>query len=1153
MLLPALVVSLFSISSHAVRQVPASTALHLQVPEGFTIERIAGPALLSYPMFGVQDDRGRLFVFESTEPNTMTTEEMLAKPSYHIRVLSDDDGDGDFDTSTIYADKLPFPKGGAFVDGSLFVAAAPHLLRLKDTDGDLIADERETVVTGWTLNVNGAALGGPFLGPDGWLYLTDARRGFRITRREGDTLEGKGARIWRVRPDGSGLEWIAGGGFDNSIELVFMPSGDTVGTMTYFLDPRDGLRDALMHWVEGGVYPKPNEVIAADKLTLTGDHLPPMTMLARVAPSGLVRYRGGALGAGFHGNLFSAQFNTGRIMRHVVAANGSTYRTEDLPFMTATSPDSHPTDVLQDADGSLIVIETGGWFIKGCPLSRVAKPEVAGGIYRIRKTDAAKVDDPRGARIPLAAMTPARLGGLLADPRPVVRDRAIERLVQVGEPAVAVLADVRRTASDPETRASAVFALHRIGSPAAREATRAALTDRDVAVKVAAARSIGLAKDAAALPALLRAVVTDAPAVRRQAATALEQIGDAQAVPALLKASQDPADRFVEHAVIHALIGLRASPPLITALSSSSANERRAALIALDQMSGPRSQDRPVLKQEHVQPFLASQDDALWRTGIWAAAHHPGWSDLIVTGVRARLDAPALSDADAAVLRDVMVSVCKDGAVQTFVAAGLAGARASLLMDVMQGCPVDKVPGAWVDALRPQLASPDPMVRARAMRLVAARRIEPLAGDLARMALDAAAPPAQRFEAMDALVLVRPALDAASFDWLVSQLDKAQPAPLRQQAAGILAQAALTDTQLVALATTQVAVADAFVLPRLVTAFDRSTSPAVGSALVKALEQSTDRLDVLSERDLAMRLAKFPEPVPSSAAPLMLALRQRQAARLKRLESIDAGLGRGDVDAGRRLFFGKATCSTCHAVGKQGAAFGPDLSNIGEIRARHDILEAILYPSASFAREYETWRVRTRTGENTGVIKEQLPDAVVIETGPGASLRIPRSSVVAVEPVEFSVMPPGLEALLTPTELANLIAYLEALPDPLDRKAEKDASEASELRHAGGRFGEPSLPSVQRDEDARTRRDVRDADRHFDVAIGIGQARDVARSLEHRDGTIAIEAHRIELQPVDRTLQLTDDRRLARLRHERRQAGELADQRSQQDVRIRQA
>jgi putative membrane-bound dehydrogenase-like protein len=1042
-LVTALVVSLLSVSSHAIRQT-APASLHLKVPDGFTIERIAGAELLSYPMFGVHDDRGRLFVFESTEPNTMTTEEMLAKPSYHIRVLQDVDGDGAYDTSTMYADKLPFPKGGAFVDGSLFVSAAPHLLRLKDTDGDLVADERETVLTGWTLNVNGAALGGPFLGPDGWLYLTDARRGFRITRKEGDTLEGKGARIWRVRPDGSGLQWVSGGGFDNAIEMVFMPSGDTVGTMTYFLDPRDGLRDALMHWVEGGVYPKPHEVIAADKLTLTGDYLPPMTMLARVAPSGLVRYRGSALGEGFHGNLFSAQFNTGRIMRHIVTPEGSTYRTEDLPFVTATTADSHPTDVLQDADGSLIVIETGGWFIKGCPLSRVAKPEVAGGIYRIRKAGAPRAIDARGQEIPFDTLTPARLGGLLADPRPVVRDRAIESLVRLGEAAVPTLASTRRLGSDVETRAAAVFALHRIGSATSREAVRTALADRHAVVRVAAARSVGLARDAAALPTLLKLVVTDEPSVRRQAATALEQLGEDAAVPALLKASQDPADRFVEHAVIHALIGLRQSAPLVSALASSSVHERRAALIALDQMPGPDRDSRPYLKQEHVRPFLSSADEGLWRTGIWAASHHPGWSDLIVTGVRARLDAAArpgespaarsLSAADATVLRDVMVSVCKDADVQAFVAAGLDGAHAALLSEVMQACPIEKMPAVWVSTLRTQLASPDAAVRARAMRLVAARRIEPLADDLARLASDAAVPDAQRFAALDALVLVRPALDARAFEWLTSRLDNDQPAPVRQQAAGILAQAALTDAQLITLADAQVATADTFILPRIVSAYDRSKSAAVGAALVKALERSTDRLDVLSEPDLAARLAKFPEPVPTNARPLLIALRQRQNARLKRLESIDASLGGGDIDAGRRLFFGKATCSTCHAVGKQGAAFGPDLSNIGEIRSRHDILEAILYPSASFAREYETWRVRTKSGENTGVIKEQLPDALVVETGPGASMRIPRSSVVAVEPVEFSAMPPGLEQILSPSELANLMAYLEALPDPWDRK-----------------------------------------------------------------------------------------------------------------------
>lgn len=1029
-LLPALAVSILSVSSHASRQEPA--ALNLRVPDGFTIERVAGPGLLSYPMFGVLDDAGRLFVFESTEPNTMTTEEMLAKPSYHIRVLEDVDDDGTYDRSTIYADKLPFPKGGAFVDGSLVVSAAPDVVRLKDTDGDLVADEREVIASGWTLNVNGAALGGPFRGPDGWLYLTDARRGFRITRKEGDTLEGKGARIWRMRPDGSGLEWIAGGGFDNAVEIAFMPSGDTIGTMTYFLDPRDGLRDALMHWVEGAVYPKPHDVIAADGLTLTGDYMPPMTTLARVAPSGLLRYRGDALGEGFHGNLFSAQFNTGRVMRHVVTPVGATYRTDDLPFVTATRPDSHPTDVLQDADGSLIVIETGGWFIKGCPLSRVAKPEVAGGIYRIRRAGASRIDDPRGRRLALGTLTPARLGGALADPRPVVRDDVIERLVRAGDAGVSVLADARRVGSDPETRAAAVFALHRVGTPRARTHVREALADRDPIVRIAAARATGLARDAAALPALLQAVTTDTPAVRRQSAIALEQIGRVEAVPALLKASRDAGDRFVDHAIVHALIVLRQTAPLVTALDSPSLAERRAALVALDQIG--RTAETPVLAMAQVRPFVSANDEATWRTGIWVASHHPGWSSLIVSGVRARLGAATLAEADRAMLRDVIVGVCADDEVQAFVAGALSGPQASLMSDVMQACPIAKMPEAWVAALRAQVASPDEAARARAMRLAAARRVESLAPDLSVVAADTSRPAVQRLDALGALVLITPALGPAHVTWLASRLGKDQPAPERQQAAGVLAQATLSDDQLVSLAATQVATADAFMLPRLVTAFDRSTSAAVGVALVRALEQATDRLDVISERDLAARLARFPEPVPSQAAPLMLALRQRQNARLKRLESIDATLAGGDVDAGRRLFFGKATCSTCHAVGRQGAAFGPDLSNIGEIRSRHDILEAILYPSASFAREYETWRVRTKTGENTGVIKEQLPDAIVMETGPGAAMRIPRMSVVAVEPVEFSVMPPGLEQMLTPTELADLMAYLEALPDPFDRR-----------------------------------------------------------------------------------------------------------------------
>lgn len=261
---------------------------------------------------------------------------------------------------------------------------------------------------------------------------------------------------------------------------------------------------------------------------------------------------------------------------------------------------------------------------------------------------------------------------------------------------------------------------------------------------------------------------------------------------------------------------------------------------------------------------------------------------------------------------------------------------------------------------------------------------------------------------------------------------------MRQRAARILTQAVLSETQLVALARDHVTGADAFLLPRLVEAFAGSTSVPVGRALVAALQMSPDRLDSLSEEDLSALLGGFPAEVQPAAAGLLQTLRGRQAERLARLQTVEATLGRGDIDTGRRLFFGRSLCSTCHAVGSNGSRFGPDLTSIGDIRSRHDIVEAILFPSASFAREYDTYRVRTSGAVHTGIVKDQLADAVVVEVGPETAIRVPRSEVVAIEPLTVSMMPPGLEQMLSATELADLVAFLESLPDPvvvLERQA----------------------------------------------------------------------------------------------------------------------
>jgi putative heme-binding domain-containing protein len=179
--------------------------------------------------------------------------------------------------------------------------------------------------------------------------------------------------------------------------------------------------------------------------------------------------------------------------------------------------------------------------------------------------------------------------------------------------------------------------------------------------------------------------------------------------------------------------------------------------------------------------------------------------------------------------------------------------------------------------------------------------------------------------------------------------------------------------------------------------------------------------------------------VQTAGASIIQILHEKQGKRLAELQNLQAQLANGEVGAGRTLFFGKALCSTCHAVIGQGGDFGPDLTNIGEIRSQHDILEAILYPSASFAREYESSKVVTNNTAYNGIIKQQLPETIMIETGPGIIVRISRNDVKTIEQQSISLMPPGLDKQLTLQEMSDLMAYLSSLPDGLGHLKQHDS------------------------------------------------------------------------------------------------------------------
>ncbi len=995
----------------------------IHVPNGFEVSLAAKPGLVTYPMFITFDDRGRLFVCESAGRN-IGDQEMEHQFEMRIRLLEDTDGDGVYDRSTIFADKISMTMGAQWYRGSLYVAAPPDVLRFEDTDGDGIADKREVVLTGWPLHSNGTTLHGPFLGPDGWMYLTYNLGRYNVKTKEGTTLQGPGGRVFRFRPDGSGLEWIIGGGYDNGIEMVFTDAGEMIGTMTYYTNPKLGERDALLHYVEGAVYPKVVPIV--NRYKRTGDLMPAMTKFARIAPSGLARYRGMSFGREYLGNLFSAQFNPHRVQRHIVARSGATFSTVDEDFLTSDDPDFHPTDVTEDADGSLLVVETGAWYLHSCPVSRIAKPEIKGAIYRVRRKGAPRSLDARGTALKLPSLQPAELARFLDDTQPAVRDRAADLLVQAGDASIASLTRVRETSASPGARAAAVFALGRIGQAAAPAAVRAALRDADFEVRIAAARMVGLARDHEAVPRLMEMVQKNEPAARRQAATALGQIGDPQAVMALLRAAANPVDRFLEHAIIYSLIQLRRPEPVIGALRGGNPATRKAALIALDQMDGSP------LRREQMAPNLRDRDAELRRAALWVVSRHPDWSGEVIRFIRTRLLQGEFSPAEAEAVRQTLVSFCGNAETQAMIGSLLTDRSASsrqqlFLIETIDQCSAPELPDSWKTALRQRLADSDATVRARVLALARARQIAGLDDDLERIAADPHESRDIRTAALSVLVTRRPALSATSFQFLLDLLRPDTDADLRQTASQILARARLNETQLLALARGSLPQADPLILPNLLDAFRGSQGPQVGKAVVDGLLSSSHPIDGISAERIPELLKGFPAPVQSAAQPLLARITKAKESRAARLKGLEPLLRGGSIDRGHEIFFGpKAGCSSCHTIMAQGGDVGPDLTGVGAIRSGIDLLEAVVYPSASFVPGHEVYRVETAKEVYTGVQGEGTPDAVLIISGPRDRVRIPRKEIRSIRPSTVSLMPDGFADNLTPRELSDLLAFLQA-------------------------------------------------------------------------------------------------------------------------------
>src|SRR6516165_7100889 len=473
------------------------------LPDGFDIELVAGPPLVNRPIVADFDEDGRLYVADSSGSNDPVKVQLEKKPHRIIR-LEDTDGDGKFDKSILFADKMMFPEGVMWLDGSVYVGAPPSIWKLTDTDGDGVADKREEWYKGKTLGGCANDIHGPYAGPDGWVYW--CKGGFEPQTIDLPGKKGfvsRAAHVMRCRPDGTGLEALMSGGMDNPVGLAWTPGGEMIFTTTFLQHPAGGKRDGLIHAVYGGVYGKDHAVIEGHPRT-SPQLMPVLDHLGAAAPCGLVRYESAAFGKEYKDNLFACCFNMRKVTRHVLTPDGATFKAVDSDFLVSDNRDFHPTDVIEDADGSLLVIDTGGWYKLCCPTSQLVRPDVLGAIYRSRRKSAAKVEDPRGQKLHWKEMSNESLAKLLGDARPAVRKRAVETLAAKGADAVPVLLELVANGRTTLARRNAIWTAVRIECPAAHAVVRRGLEDDDPTNRQAALHATSLLRDPGALATLIK-------------------------------------------------------------------------------------------------------------------------------------------------------------------------------------------------------------------------------------------------------------------------------------------------------------------------------------------------------------------------------------------------------------------------------------------------------------------------------------------------------------------------------------------------------------------------------------------------------------------------------------------------------------------------
>ncbi|WDE98900.1 c-type cytochrome [Lentisphaera profundi] len=368
---------------------PEESLKTIQVPEGYELQVVASEPMIQEPVDCVWDANGNLYVIEmSTYMQDADATGQFDRTS-RVMKLSDTDGDGKMDKSSVFIDGLLLPRMILPLDDRILICETNTLdiYAYRDTNNDGKADEKKIWYKGGPKQGNlEHQSSGLIWNLDNWIYITKGAKRFKIVDGEVITDErGSVNTQWGLGCDDDGHFSSGFSGREESFQYFQVP---TKYTRAKFPDELE--KDFNEVWPIDNI-PDSQGGLARIRKDNTLNHM--------TAACGHAVYRG-ELMPEFYGNYLICE-PVGRLVRMAKIDTSEGYRQLKNPypkseFIRATDANFRPVNLKTGPDGALYIvdmyrgiIQEGNWTAKGSYLRGVideyglAKNKKMGRIYRL--------------------------------------------------------------------------------------------------------------------------------------------------------------------------------------------------------------------------------------------------------------------------------------------------------------------------------------------------------------------------------------------------------------------------------------------------------------------------------------------------------------------------------------------------------------------------------------------------------------------------------------------------------------------------------------------------------------------------------------------------------------------------------------------------